>query len=229
MRWTRVAPDFRSLLTTMTLVAAAVSAPAPAASQWIVGAQAGLPAFTVAGSAPEGAGYGRQTRIMASGVLGYRIGSSLVLRLEPGFIQKGAGVAYDVDGIEEPVDSLSLNLDYVSVPIVAQVFTPGGRGFVTFGFDYSTLSSATLSTVGGDREEDVKDLLRSSDVSMLFGAGGLVRRGQPEVALELRYAQSLGKVLEQGSGGPAAGLPDGLRSSGFQFTAGVSWRLGGDR
>jgi hypothetical protein len=202
--------------------------PAGAAGQWVVGAQAGLAAFAVAGQAPEGGSYGRHVRVLASGLIGYRLGTSVVLRVEPGWVQKGAGVFYDVEGLEEPVDSLSLNLDYVSVPVVAQVFTPGGRGFVTGGFEIGVLSSAVLVTGDAD-EQDVKGLLESADLSWTFGAGGLVRRTQPEVSLELRYSQSLSKAFEGSADMPVPGLPSGLRSSGFQLMAGVSWRLGGDR
>ena len=210
-------------------LAVAFTLPAPASGQWVVGAQGGLSAFSVSGVAPENATYGRQMRIMAGGVLGYRLGSSIILKVEPTFVQRGAGIAYEVEGIEDPVDSLSLNLDYLSVPVVAQVFTPGGRGFVTTGLDLGFLSSATLNAVNGDAEEDVKDLLESTDVAWLFGVGGLVHRGKPEISLELRYSQSLAKVLDGTPDGSAASLPDGFRSSGFQLVAGVAWRFGGDR
>jgi hypothetical protein len=181
----------------------------------------------VAGRAPEGATYGRQFRFAASAVLGYRIGSSVVVRLEPGLVQKGAVVAYELEGVEEPVDSLSLNLDYLSVPVVVQVFTPGGRGFVTGGLELASLSSATLTTEGGGEETDVKGLLDGSDVAWMFGAGGLVRRGSPQVSLELRYTQSLQKVF--GGDSRASGLPSSLRSSGLSLLAGISWDLGGAR
>jgi hypothetical protein len=203
--------------------------PADASAQLILGAQSGLASFKVGGAAPDDASYGSQIRVMASGVLGYRIGSSVVLKIEPGFIQKGAGVAFDVEDVEEPVDSLSLNLDYISVPVVAQVFTRGGRGFVTGGLDIGILSSATLVTKNSGEEQDVKDLLETSDVSWLFGVGGLVYRGRPQISLELRYSQSIIKVFDGSNEGNASALPGGFRSSGFQLIAGASWRLGGDR
>jgi len=211
------------------VVAAAAAGPREASAQWIVGLQGGLPAYTVAGDAPEGAAYTRGIRLMVAGVLGYQFSSSFALRVEPGLIQRGTGVQYEVDGVEEPVDSLTLNLDYVSVPIVAEVFTPGGRGFATLGLDVGFLSSATLATTNGAEEADVKDLLESTDLALLFGVGGLVRRSQPEVALQLRYSQSLGRVFDGTVGGVASSIPQGLRFSGLQLTAGVSWRLGGDR
>jgi len=230
----RLPPRLSTLLlgsrTACVVLALAAVAPLPAAAQWLVGVQAGLPAFTVAGDAPEEAGYGRQLRFMASGLLGYSFGSSFVLRVEPGFVQRGTAVSYSLEGVEQPVDSLSLSLDYLSVPIVAQVFTPGGRGFATLGVEVGILSSATLSTRNGSSDEDVKDLLRTSDVSASFGAGGLVRRSQPQVAVELRYVQSLGRVLEDTSGSATpSSLPEGFRSSGLQLTAGLSWTLGGGR
>jgi hypothetical protein len=211
------------------LLGLALLAPTAAHGQWVVGAQSGASAFTVAGDAPPDASYGRQVRLLASAVLGYRFGSSVVIRIEPGLVHRGTGIAFDVEGLEDPVDSLSLNLDYLSVPVVAQVFTPGGRGFVTTGLDLGFLSSATVSAVNGDAEEDVKDGLESMDLSWMFGVGGLVYRGRPEVSLELRYSQSLLKVFDGGGAGNAGSLPGGLRSSGFQLIAGVSWRLGGDR
>jgi hypothetical protein len=82
--------------------------------------------------------------------------------------------------------------------------------------------------VNGSAEEEVKDALESTDVSWIFGVGGLLYRGRPEVSLELRYSQSLLKVFDGGGSGNAAVLPGGLRSSGFQLIAGVAWRLGGN-
>ena len=225
-RSSRTRPHLNRLLAGVAL--AVLVCPGGVDGQWVVGAQAGFAGFAVAGQAPEGGSYGRHVRILASGVIGYRLGTSVVLRIEPGLVQKGAGVFYDVEGVEEPIDSLSLNLDYVSVPVVAQVFTPGGRGFVTGGFEVGVLSSAVLATGDAD-ERDVKDVLESTDLSWMFGAGGLVRRTQPEVSLELRYSQSLSKAYDGGASTPVPGLPNGLRSSGFQLMAGVSWRLGGAR
>ena len=222
----RSRPHLNQLWAGVALAALAIQS--AVAGQWVVGVQGGFAGFAVAGQAPEGSSYGRHVRVLASGVIGYRLGTSVVLRVEPGLVQKGAGVFYDVEGVEEPVDSLSLNLDYVSVPVIAQVFTPGGRGFVTGGVEVGLLSSAVLATGPAD-EQDVKDVLESADLSWMFGAGGLVRRTQPEVSLELRYSQSLSKAYEGSAGTPVPGLPTGLRSSGFQLMAGVSWRLGGAR
>jgi hypothetical protein len=210
-------------------MAAGLLLPGALSAQWVLGAQAGLASFGVSGSAPKDVEYGSQIRIMASGVLGYYIGDSFVLKIEPGFIQKGSGVAYDVDRVEEPVDSLSLNLNYISVPVVAQVFTRGKRGFATAGLDLGFLSSATLATENSGQEEGVKDVLESMDVSWLFGVGGVIHQGSPDVSLELRYSQSLIKAFSGTVDGNTSALPQSLRSSGFQIIAGVSWRLGGDR
>ena len=196
-------------------------------AQWVFGVQGGFPGFTVSGRAPDDASFGRRYRVGAAAVLGYRFGSSVVLRTEPGFVQKGAAILFEVDGVEEPVDSLGLDLEYVSVPVVVQVFTPGGRGFVTTGVELGFLNSATVATKSGSDEVDVKSLLAGEDLSWMFGAGGLVRRSSPEVGLELRYSHSLRKVFEGTPG--SSGLPDALRSSGITLLATVSWSPGGDR
>lgn len=215
----------------MAALAAALAAtlvPEPASAQWLVGAQGGVAAFSVGGDAPDDADYGRQGRITAGLVLGRYITPSFVLRFEPGLVQKGVAVAFEVPGIEEPVDSLSLSLDYVALPLVAQVFTPGGRGFASAGVTLGVLASATLATSGG-LEQDVDDVIEGTDLSLMFGAGGLVLRGQPLLALELRYEQSLSKAFPGSSGGTTAALPDGFRSTGLQLLARVSWTLGARR
>jgi hypothetical protein len=150
----------------------------------------------------------------------------MVLRFEPGLVQKGAAVAFQVPGIEDPVDSLSLSLDYVALPLVAQVFTPGGRGFATAGVTLGVLTSASLETTGG-LEQDVADVIDETEVSLMFGAGGLVLRGQPRLSLELRYEQSLTKALPGSSDGTTASLPDGFRSSGLRLLAALAWTVGG--
>ena len=206
----------------LVLVVGALAFPTGGSAQWVLGVQGGLAAYSVGGDQPEDADYGRQGRFSAGLVIARHLSPAFRLRFEPGLVQKGTAVAFDVPGLAEPVDSLALDLDYLSLPVIAQVFTPGGRGFATAGVGVGILTSATLTAAGGP-SQDTKDLLEPVDVSLVFGAGGLVLRGQPLLSLEVRYEQSLTKAPAS----EVSSLPEGFRSSGFQLLAGLAWTVGG--
>jgi hypothetical protein len=91
--------------------------------------------------------------------------------------------------------------------------------------DFGFLTGATL-TEGSD-ERDVKDRVEDFDVAAVFGFGGVVFAGKPNVSLELRYSQSLLNLANASTTEDA--LPVRFRSSGFQLLAGVLLPLGGGR
>lgn len=198
----------------------------PLAGQVTVGLVGGLNFGSVKGDAPADISYGTKTGIIAGALGELRLAEDVTLMVQPTLAQRGTSLAVAVEGLDEPVDSGSVALSYLSVPVLVRVMAGNQRTFVTGGFDVAFLTSAKLKE--GSSERDIDDRLKGGDIAMNFGFGGLVLKGSPAVTLELRYSQSLTNLSNNVSSTEDK-LPVRFRSSGFQLLAGVLLPLGGAR
>lgn len=213
----------RAAIVTAALVSASTSA---AAAQISVGAVLGVNRTGLSGDKPDNTSYSTSAGLIAGLVLEIPVAKSVAIVFQPGYRQSGANIGFQVPDQDEPVDSLSLRLDYFSLPILLKVITDGGRWYVTSGVDLGLLTSATLSTVSGSQEIDVKDALSDFDLAVIFGVGRMFPIGRPRITAEIRYSQSLFNLADDSAGGD---LPVRFRASGFQLLAGVLLPLGGRR
>jgi hypothetical protein len=202
----------------------AVGTVSSANAQISVGAVVGLNRSSISGDSPDKVSYSTRTGLVAGAVIEIPVAKSVHLVFQPGFVQRGVKLGYDV-GNPEPVDSGSVALDYLSMPVLIKVLADNGWLYVTSGLDFGYLSSATLTE--GSAETDVSAALSDWDVAVIFGVGGLIPIGRPSLTLEARYSQSLVNLPDATAG--SSSLPARFRSSGFQFLAGVLLPLGGDR
>lgn len=213
----------RAAIVTAALVSAGTSA---AVAQISVGAVLGVNRTGLSGDKPDNTSYSTSAGLIAGLVLEIPVAKSVAIVFQPGYRQSGANIGFQVPDQEEPVDSLSLRLDYFSLPILLKVITDGGRWYVTSGVDLGLLTSATLSTVSGSQEMDVKDALSDVDLAVIFGVGRMFPVGRPRITAEIRYSQSLFNLAGDSTG---QDLPARFRASGFQLLAGVLLPLGGQR
>ncbi|MGW8283308.1 MAG: outer membrane beta-barrel protein, partial [Gemmatimonadota bacterium] len=123
----------------------------------------------------------------------------------------------------------SLGLSYASLPVLMKIETAGGKLFVNSGLDFALLLDATASPVDGDGEdEDIKDKFTDFDLAVNFGVGGQFPIGRPRVTIEARYIQSLTNLSDVSVDiGADELVPTRVRSSGFEFLAGIWIPLGG--
>lgn len=213
----------RAAIVTAALVSAGTSA---AVAQISVGAVLGVNRTGLSGDKPDNTSYSTSAGLIAGLVLEIPVAKSVAIVFQPGYRQSGANIGFQVPDQDEPVDSLSLRLDYFSLPILLKVITDGGRWYVTSGVDLGLLTSATLSTVSGSQEIDVKDALSDFDLAVIFGVGRMFPVGRPRITAEIRYSQSLFNLAGDSTG---QDLPARFRASGFQLLAGVLLPLGGRR
>jgi hypothetical protein len=190
-----------------------------------LGVVAGLNMSSIKGDAPEKVKWGGKTGLVLGLVGEFRLAKDVHLLLQPTLTRRGSSLHVEVDGQPEPVDSGSVSMDYVSLPVLVKVMAGHHRTFVTSGLDFSVLTGATLKE--GSTESDVKDRVEGFDVAVNFGFGVVVFAGRPNVSLELRYSQSLLNLAKSTTTEEA--LPGRFRSSGFQLVAGVLLPLGGGR
>jgi hypothetical protein len=194
-----------------------------AAAQISVGAVLGVNRTNISGDKPDDTSYSTKAGLIAGLVLEVPVAKGVAIVFQP---ESGTNIGFEVPGQEEPVDSLSVGLNYFSLPILLKVITDGGRWYVTSGFDLGWLTSATISTVSGSQETDIKDALTDFDLAVIFGVGRMFPVGRPKITAEIRYSQSLLNLASDATG---QDLPVRFRASGFQLVAGVLLPLGGQR
>lgn len=194
-----------------------------------IGAYGGITNSSLSGDAPSGSEYRKRIGPVIGALVEIPVADNVLISVQPAWVQRGTKVAFDVEGKDERQDSLSLALSYASIPVLMKIEPGGGKLFVTSGIDFGLLLDATLSPVEGDGEdEDVKELFKDYDIAINFGVGGQFPIGLPRLTIEARYSQSLTNISEVSEDmGATEPVPTRVRSSGFEFLAGIWIPLGG--
>jgi hypothetical protein len=157
----------------------------------------------------------------------YAFTPSVALSVQPGYAQRGTGLAVEVQDVKEPVDTADLSLSYLTLPVLAKVYSRGGRAFVTAGVEVGYLLSADLEFEGST--ESLKEGFTDTTVSAVFGVGTRFRAGPAEWLLSLSYVQGVPSLVGQAPGDGEGFFPDRFRGSGLEFSGGVLFQLGGGR
>ena len=97
-----------ALLGSVELVAAQVS----------IGAVLGVNRTGISGDNPAKTSYSAKGGLIAGLVLEIPVAKDVKIVFQPGYRQLKAVIGFEVDGEDEPVDSLDVKLDYVSVPVL---------------------------------------------------------------------------------------------------------------
>lgn len=208
-----------SLLLIIPLIVV-LSSPAFCQGQFFLGATGGVSSTMLSGDAPSGASY---TSLIgfSGGIIGeYAITSSIRLSVQPSYLRRGTGVAYDI-GEKDLRDSLELRLDYVSIPVIVRFMSPKGAWFVNGGLDLGFLLKASLSDVNTGTKLDAKQYVSSVDLAMIVGVGTIVAVTPAFLTFEIRYAQSLLNAGANDQLAAAVGVPVRFRSSGIQLVVGA--------
>jgi len=185
-------------------------------AQSYVGAFAGLNNSKLIGDAPHNASYKSLMGANVGAFADIKLGKSLWLSLQPSYSQEGTKVEYTVKGVEEPVDSLHVRLNYFSLPLLLKVSTAKGRFYAIGGVEAAYLMSKSMTShdVEQDMEIDIKDF----NVAMHFGAGLHIPIGFPRLFVEVRYTQGLVNLTDdQTENNP---LPR-VKTTGFKVFAGI--------
>jgi len=128
--------------------------------------------MSLSGDTPDDASYTAKTGFSAGLIGEYALTADIHLSLQPSYISRGTGIAYDV-GEADPRDSLSLRLDYLSVLSWRDFSPPEDFGLST---EDSIYRSFSMHPSGCQRgwHEGCHDALNSVDLMMLVGVGGIV-------------------------------------------------------
>jgi hypothetical protein len=190
-------------------------------AQLSVGVQGGLNSGNFTGDTPEDASYRGTSSFTGGAILEYSFAPDVAISVQPSLLMNGTTVAFDVPGTEDETrDSVSISLDYVSVPVIARVVTDGGRWYVTGGPIFGFLSSAAGTFEGTGQDVDLTDSFESYDLSLVFGVGHFFPIGRVKSFAEIRFVQGMLNISDVQLN------PNRVRNSGRQVLLGVLYTFG---
>jgi hypothetical protein len=159
-------------------------------------------------------------------LLEQKVAPDVWLCASPGFSIKGAKIGVDIPGERDPKDSLSVNINYVSLPLLVKIVTKYPNVFVSAGFDFSWRQNAFYKQIekSGDKV-DISDGFDDVNISALFGFGVSLPIGQPLLQIELRYMQGLLNISTFESMNPEEQLPPQFKTKGLQVLVGLVYPI----
>lgn len=183
-----------------------------------LGVIGGLTRFQLDGDKPDKGAYRYVTGGIVGGIVEIQLTKNVSLSLQPSYVQKGTKIAYEVEGQKERVDSVDVNLDYFSIPVLVKVLTRGERFYVLGGLEFGYLLEARYIT--STEDSSVKDELDKYDLAVQFGVGYFFPVGRSRIFVEARYDQSIFNVKSGDESDADAHLGLRVKNSGWIFCAG---------
>lgn len=184
--------------------------------QIYIGAFVGLNSSKLAGDAPKDATY---KSLMGANVGAYfdiKLGKSIWLSLQPSYTQEGTKISYTVRGKEEPVDSIKLRLNYLSLPVLLKVQSTNKRFYALGGIEAGYLVDSYISS--HDIKEEIKTDVSEYNIAAHFGAGFRIPVGFGRIFIELRYTQGILNLTDE----PLEGsIIPRVKTSGYKILAGL--------
>lgn len=192
-------------------------------AQYTLGLVAGANGAVLKGDAPKGVSYNRSWGFNLSVAGEFELSDDILLCFQPGYSQNGTIVAVKKKDIKDPVDSLNLSLDYLSVPVLVKVLTMNGRTYFSGGLEFGYLVDAEAITIGGS--ESIADAFQNFNVSMIFGFGIIFPFSTSKVTIEIRYNQGLNNLAKSEDQLENVSIPVRIRSNMIQLQVGCHFGL----
>jgi hypothetical protein len=180
----------QSLLIIAALSFASINAFAQA--ELAVGIKAGPNFASVNADATPGANYKNRT--------GFHLGAFTLIKftkigIQPEILFSQQGTKVEYSG-QPTVES---NFSYINIPIMLKLYTVAGIN-IQAGPQFGFLASAKSKIEGIDSEQDIKDELKGSDISLGLGLGWDLPFG---LTIDGRYNLGLSKINDKSTSGDA--------------------------
>lgn len=206
----------------------------PAMGQTQLGVIAGLNLANISLDPSDGVDLSNRTAFGVGAVAAFPLSPMFAIQLEPTYMQKGAGADF-TEGNEKY--ETTIKADYIDVPVMAKISfgesttKPYIMAGPYIGFLLSAKQKLDKATVDGqdvtdqipssEREQDIKDFVKSTDFGLNFGAGVSFPMGNNSLFLEAQYSLGLSDINDDPDD------PDTkIKNKGIQVKAGIMFPLG---
>jgi len=163
--------------------------------QSYIGVFGGVNSSKLSGDVPDKATYKSLMGANVGAYIDIKLSKIIWLSLQPSFTQEGTKILYSVKGLEKPVDSIQIRLNYFSLPVLLKVSSTNGRFYAIGGVEAGYLLDSYISS--HDVKQDIKSNVAEWNIAMHFGAGIRIPIGLPRLFIELRYSQGLINLTDE--------------------------------
>ena len=193
-------------------------------AQFKIGAIGGLNMGTFKGDQIDGGTYNKLIGTNWSIMFDAKLSDQIVLSFQPGLSKKGTKITYSVKGELEPVDSISIKINYFSIPLILKISSKNKRFYAIGGLEAGIPLSANAKFITiPDEIKDVKNHLSDVNIVMHFGAGYRIPVGKPTLFVEARYLQGLNNAVPVEK--PEYNFFPRVRTSDVQLLFGIEFPL----
>ncbi|MCD4732240.1 MAG: PorT family protein [Bacteroidales bacterium] len=163
--------------------------------QSYVGIFGGLNSSKLNGDAPNKGKFKGLIGANMGAYIDLNLGKGIFLSIQPSYSQEGTKISYTVPKLDEPVDSITIRLNYFSLPLLLKVTSTNKRFYALGGLETGLLLNSFMSS--HDIKEDIKADVAEFNIAMHFGAGFRIPVGYPKLFVELRYTQGLVNLTDE--------------------------------
>ena len=197
---------------------------APVQSQVLIGALGGVNNMTMSGDALPNTAYASAVGFSVSAVADFSLGDETRLSLQPGYTRVGTGITI-TSALREPRDTLTVAMDYVTLPVLARVVARNGVTYFTGGLQAAMMIKAESTPTSGGSSTDISSVIADVDLALVVGIGAQIPVYDMLATVELRYSQSLMNAGKTEAAAETFQMPARFRLSGLQLLAGVLFSL----
>ncbi len=189
-------------------------------AQTHIGVFAGLNSSKLSGDAPINSSYKSLIGANVGALIDISISDNFMLSAQPSYSQEGTSISYILPGTDEEIDSLSLRLNYFSIPLLFKAYTANQRFYAIGGLEFGVLMNSFQKI--DDVKSDIPVDISSWNLAFHFGAGLKIPLGIPNLFIELRYTQGLENLTDT----PVEdNIIPRVKTSGLKIIAGIEIQL----
>jgi hypothetical protein len=160
-------------------------------AQTYLGVFAGINNGKFKGDAPNRATYRSSVGFNGGIYLDVKVSKLITLSLQPTYTQEGTRVFYTLPDEKEPVDSISIKLNYAAIPILVKVSSLNQRFYAMAGVETGFFLDGYAKYTETEEQTSLTDEISQINLSVVFGAGLRIPLKFGRIYVELRYAQSI--------------------------------------
>ena len=184
----------------------------------------GISGTSLEGDQPRDFSFDPGTGFAVGALVEFALTDDVLLSLQPGYLYSRTDITYKDRSAGVERDSLSLDVDWVVLPVLARIFSDNGTLFATGGFDLAWVVGGNFGD--GQVDKPASSILRNLDVAAIVGVGVSLPVGRYRITGEVRYRQGLINSAKNDTEEDES-LPKRFRFAGFQLQAGLILPLGG--